>query len=219
MQNYKIIYKDSSILVAAKPQGLATTPGKLESLCDHLFEEEPRLKEVKGYKEGEGGLLNRLDNETGGLVLFALSNESFSYYSDIMQEGRVAKYYRALVDGLPPAQAGVIDTPIAHHHKSKKKMIAVTEKRKHRGKARAATTSWQLVGSEGGRSLLDLLIKKGGRHQIRVHLSHQGLPIVGDKLYNRSKVESPRFHRLYAYRVVFTNLDGRITDISVPLPF
>lgn len=219
MQTYKIIYKDKSILVVAKPQGLATTPGRLDSLCDRLFEEAPQLKSVKGYKEGEGGLLNRLDNETGGLVLFALSNESFTYYSEIMQGGGVKKYYRAQVDGVPPAKEGLIDTPIAHHYKSKKKMTAVTERTKHRGKARAAKTAWQLVESEGQRSQLDLIITKGVRHQIRVHLSHSGLPIVGDKLYNKNKVVAPEYHQLYAYRVVFTNMDGRLTDISVALPF
>lgn len=219
MQNYKTIYKDRAILVVVKPQGLATTPGKLDSLCDRLFADAPELKAVRGYKEGEGGLLNRLDNETGGLVLFALSDDSFKYYSNIMQEGQVAKYYRALVDGVPSAREGVIESPIAHHYKSKKRMTAVTDATKHRGKARAAGTTWRLITAEGGRSALDLLIKKGVRHQIRVHLSHIGLPIVGDKLYNKNKVETPAFHQLYAYRVVFTNIDGRLTDLTVPTPF
>lgn len=219
MKSYKIIYRDNNLLVVDKPQGLATTPGSLDSLCEALFADFPAIREVRGYRDGEGGLLNRLDNETGGLVLFALSDASFRYYSELMQRGEVKKYYKALVEGGPSVKKGKVTVPIAHHHKSKKRMAAVTEGERYRSKARAAETSWQLLWTRDGRSLLNVLIIKGCRHQIRVHLAYMGLPIVGDKLYSKSKTSVPEYHQLYAYRVVFTNMDGRLTDISIAVPF
>ena len=121
-QNNLIIYEDNSILLINKPQGLATGIGKKDNLCNLLFKENSYLLNVKGYKKEEGGLLNRLDNETGGIVLFAKNNDAFQYYHKEMKNSNIVKIYTAVVQGRPENQYGIIDYPIAHHYKNIKKM-------------------------------------------------------------------------------------------------
>jgi 23S rRNA-/tRNA-specific pseudouridylate synthase len=195
----KPVYRDQGLAVFDKKPGIPTAPGKLPSLCDTVFTYFPSLAGVNGYRQGEGGLLNRLDNETGGLVLFAENDESFLYYSKLMKSGKVTKRYHAIVDGIPGEKTGSINIPIAHHPHSKKRMVACVQGSEWRGKPRDARTCWKLLDSQGGRSLVECTITSGARHQIRVHLKTVGLPINGDRLYN--KTGNPAltdYHMLYA---------------------
>ena len=209
MRYYSIVYEDNDILIVDKMQGVPTTFGKLaNSLTEMVFNDMPYLKDVIGYNKNEGGLLNRLDNETGGLVLFAKNNESFSYFYSQMKNNRVTKIYTAIVDGLTKLHSGIVDTPIAHHPKNKKKMIIYQKGSKFGGTIQMAKTKYRLLESFLDRSLLEIEITKGVRHQIRVHLSSIGLPIVGDKLYNHKKYSDIPNHLLYSNRVIFYNRSG-----------
>lgn len=218
-----IIYEDDSILLINKPQGLSTGTGKKENLCSLIFEKKPYLLNVKGYKKEEGGLLNRLDNETGGIVLFAKNDEAFKYYHKEMKNYNINKIYTTIVQGLPKNKYGIINCPIAHHYKNIKKMVVINEQSniKYRGKPREAITEWKLIKIKDKEAILEIKIQKGVRHQIRVHLSYIGLPIIGDKLYNKDQ-NSHKFknHLLYANGIRFIPLGKKeYIEIFTDVPF
>lgn len=220
MSELKVVYEDFSIIIFDKPQGIPSALGKEDSFCEYVFNEYPELKFVKGYKKGEGGLLNRLDNDTGGLLLFAKNDEAFSYYSKLMKENLVTKRYIAIVNGVVSVKSGVISYKIAHHKKNKKKMIAVYEKEKveFRGREKDAQTEWQLIKVSNNKSILDVKIKEGRRHQIRVHLASIGHSIVGDKLYSK-EVSDEKYHLLYCYEVTFKGIDNTTHTVKTEVPF
>jgi 23S rRNA pseudouridine1911/1915/1917 synthase len=214
----KIVYEDESIIIFDKPQGIPSTAGKIGSFIEIVFKHYPQLKFVNGYKKNEGGLLNRLDNETGGIIMFAKTDKSFSYYSSLMKNNRIKKIYLAMVDGIPASENGVIDVPIAHHYSDKKRMT-VANNSKYRGRPRQALTHWRLIKTFGKRSYLEVMIQKGARHQIRVHLAYIGLPITGDKLYNRRKTSEFSFHQLYAYKIEFMSFFYKKIKLAIDVPF
>jgi len=217
---YKIVYQDESIIIADKPQGIATTPGKIENLCNKIFDDFPSLLNVKGYKKGEGGLLNRLDNETGGLVLFAKTDEYFKYYSQQMKNHNIVKKYIAIVDGIVQTESGVIDYPIAHHYKNSKKMsVILNDKIKYRARPHEAVTKWKLIKKYNDKSVLDIEIKEGKRHQIRAHLASIGHPIIADKLYNKNTDKKFNSHLLYSYGVIFNNYLNNKVEVYTEVPF
>lgn len=219
LHNYSIIYEDDLLILINKPQGIPTAPGKRRSLCDLVFEDRPMLKTVQGYDKNEGGLLNRLDNETGGMVLFAKNDKGFKYYSDLMNEQKIEKQYIAIVSGLINNKSGEINVPIAHHNKIKKRMIIVTQEAKYRSEPQEAVTKWKLLKKFENTSLVELSIRKGVRHQIRVHMAHLGHPIVGDKLYNKENKEKYDNHLLFANGVIFKDIKGINRKIYVDVPF
>lgn len=219
-QPYTVAYEDSNLLIVTKAQGLATAPGYLPSLCEILFRQRPGLGEVHGYKKQEGGLLNRLDNETGGLVLFARTDAAFSVYSGMMAEGKIEKKYLAVARGkLDPGQ-GVIDMPVGHSRKSKRRMVANSGKQKIRGRWQQAQTHFRTIETRGSYSLIELTITRGVRHQIRVHLQALGCPVSGDKLYAADNTGfSYPYHLLYAYSLQFVNPHGKEIRVQVDVPF
>ncbi|MBN2353302.1 MAG: RNA pseudouridine synthase [Spirochaetales bacterium] len=220
MTEFGVAYDDDSLLVVDKPQGLPTAGGKSESLCDLVFARRPELAAVEGFRRGEGGLLNRLDNDTGGLVLFAKTTEAFSFYAKAMKGGWVVKEYLAVVHGVPGTGGGEIAFPIGHSAKSKRRMLVADGRRGVRGQARAALTSWRLLTSRPPYSLLAVTIAKGLRHQIRVHLAASGLPIVGDKLYNtKGSADAVNHHLLYCRLVRFPTPDGKTRNAATVVPF
>ncbi|MBF0121217.1 MAG: RluA family pseudouridine synthase [Desulfobacterales bacterium] len=216
---YSVLYEDNALFIINKPQGIATSFGRQKCLCDIVFSEFPYLKEVKGYNENEGGLLNRLDNETGGIVLFAKTDDSFKHYCKMMQEEKVEKIYTAFVDGVPFEKMGVIKTPIAHHRKNRKKMIAVLNRNtRYRGIPKYAETFWELIKIKEGVSLVKIIIKKGVRHQIRVHMASVGCPVIGDKLYNKKTYHFDN-HFLYASGIKLISLENKLIEINIDVPF
>jgi 23S rRNA pseudouridine1911/1915/1917 synthase len=220
MMDLSVAYEDESLLIVDKPQGLATAPGKSPSLCEEVFRARPELAAVSGYKAGEGGLLNRLDNDTGGLVLFAKTDEAFRFYERETKEGRVAKTYLAVVHGAPERAAGRIEAPIGHSAKSARRMVPAGGKQAVRGRARKADTSYRLIESRPPFALLEVDIERGARHQIRVHLAAVGLPIVGDRLYNKKgSAGLTERHLLSCCQVRFRTMAGEEKSVVVPAPF
>jgi 23S rRNA pseudouridine1911/1915/1917 synthase len=215
-----IVYEDADLLILDKSQGLPTATGSQDNLCNLLFNHRPALKEVRGYHVGEGGLLNRLDNDTGGLVLVAKSDSAFLLYSGQMSLGAVKKTYQAIVEGVPEEDSGIIRYPVAHHPKNKSRMVCAKESiRFYRGKIQTPVTHWKRIRSTGGRTLIEAVITQGVRHQIRIHLATMGYPILGDKLYNPVRYPDLLYHQLFSVTVEFNDRQGiRQTVYSKILP-
>ncbi|AHB41803.1 hypothetical protein P148_SR1C00001G1024 [candidate division SR1 bacterium RAAC1_SR1_1] len=154
-------------------------------------------------KEQEYGLLNRLDNDTGGFLYFAKNIESYQFYKEQQHKGTIQKMYLAEVHGNPfftsKEKILTIETPIMHHRSDDQKMIVVTDEKdkiQGRGEPHHVSTTIELISynQERNTSLLHVLIHKGIRHQIRIHCKSIGAPIVGDKLYGPKTPISDTLH-------------------------
>jgi 23S rRNA pseudouridine1911/1915/1917 synthase len=215
-----IAFENETLLVINKPQGQPVTPGIQPCLCDELFAVQPELARVRGFKAGEGGLLNRLDNDTGGLVLFAKTGAAFRFYAQAMRAGRIKKTYQAVVHGRPEGISGVIELPLGHARTSARRMFAADGRKRIRGRALPARTGWKVAETEPPFSLLEVEIAKGARHQIRVHLASMNCPIVGDMLYNRKgSAGLVPHHLLFCFSLSLCSIENEALDVNVPVPF
>jgi 23S rRNA pseudouridine1911/1915/1917 synthase len=178
-----IVYEDQDLLVLDKPAGLVVhpAPGNYSGTLVHALLFHCRdLSGIGGVLRP--GIVHRLDKDTSGLMLVAKNDASHQQLIRQFQMGRVIKEYQALVWGLPLKTQDRIEKPIGRHPVKRKKM-AVDE-----AHGKPAVTDWQVIERfSPGITWLRLGLKTGRTHQIRVHLSSQGWPVVGDPLYGRIK--------------------------------
>lgn len=174
----QIHYEDQDLAVIEKPAGLVVHPGsgtRGGTVVNALLFHFQNLSDVAG--EGRPGIVHRLDKKTSGLLIVAKNNVTHARLSKAFQERKVQKTYLALVHGKPARDAGTIELSVSRHPTIRTKMAA------GRPKGRAAHTEYEVKEHFRGFSLLKVNIKTGRTHQIRVHLSAIGHPVVGDDVY------------------------------------
>ena len=218
----ELLFEDDFILALNKPSGL---PSQNQQDPDQDTAER-RVKRL--FADTPVQLLHRLDTGTSGVLLFAKCEEIFLEMRRRFTERTLQKSYIAWSQaGAPSIPSGLplkIDLPLAHHPQSKRRMIVLPEGkfRRFRGKPLPALT-WidsirpvSLAGLNASR--IEVRIETGVMHQIRVHLAHAGLPLIGDPIYGGGE-ESPVSFRLgwHASRVEF-DLRGARYRISAPEP-
>ena len=172
----RIIHQDDDLAIVDKPAGLVIHPAAGHAsgtLVNALLHHLENLSGVGG--ELRPGIVHRLDKDTSGLLVVAKNDRAHRILSETWNTDAVRKFYLALVYGAPP-ESGTIDRPIARHPKDRKKMAIVEG-------GRRALTEYRTVGSFTGCSLVELELKTGRTHQIRVHLQTIGHPVVGDSVY------------------------------------
>lgn len=173
-----IIYEDSSIIVLDKPPGLVIhpAPGHHDGTLVHgLLHHCNDLSGIGGVMRP--GIVHRLDRDTSGLLVVAKNDKAHNFLSSQFKNGMINKKYSALVHGIPDKIDGKIDLPISRNPVKRKEM-AVSSKGKN------ALTLWKIEKSLADKfALLSVTIKTGRTHQIRVHMSHIGHPVVGDAVY------------------------------------
>ena len=192
----EVVYQDGDLVVIDKPPGLSVHPGPGHpdhTLVNGLLALCP---DIQGIGDGlRPGIVHRLDKDTSGLMVVAKTHQAHLSLSAQIKDRLVVKGYLALATGKPTQQNGEIDAPIARDPRHRKRMAVVLGGRESR-------TSYRILESFTGFSLLELYLKTGRTHQVRVHLAYLGHPLLGDGLYGRSSPLLPR-HFLHAHHLGF----------------
>ena len=180
----EIIYEDRDIIVVNKPKGMVVHPangnpdGTLVNAIMAICKDS--LSGIGG--EIRPGIVHRLDKDTSGILIVAKNDKAHINLSEQIKEHKVKKTYIALVKGIVKENNATINMPIGRSEKDRKKM-AVTKKGKE------AITHFKVLKRYDKYTLLEINIETGRTHQIRVHLSQRGYPIVGDEVYSKGKNE------------------------------
>lgn len=179
-----VIYEDNDIIVVNKPKGMVVHPangnpdGTLVNAILAMCKDS--LSGIGG--EIRPGIVHRLDKDTSGLLIVAKNDEAHMKMSKQIQDRKVTKKYIALVRGVISEDEATINLPIARSTKDRKKM-AVDKNGKD------AVTHFKVLKRYDNYTLLELKIDTGRTHQIRVHMSYIGHPVVGDSVYSNGKNE------------------------------
>ena len=210
-----VIYEDKDIIVVNKPKGMVVHPangnpdGTLVNAILAMCKDS--LSGIGG--EIRPGIVHRLDKDTSGLLIIAKNDLAHMNMSKQIQDRRVIKKYIALVRGTVPENEATIDMPIARSQKDRKKM-AVDKNGKE------AVTHFKVLARYDKYTLLEVKIDTGRTHQIRVHMSYIGHPVIGDEVYSNGKNEfGVKGQMLHAKYLEFKHpITGKDIKLEAPLP-
>ncbi len=192
-----IVKEGDGWVAVDKPPGLVGHPLSLfddKTLTHWAFAKWPDLRiEFPGIQPTL--VPHRLDRDTSGLQIVALTRDGYSEWRRRFQSGEVTKRYHAWAWGEPRKESWTADWALAHDPSDARKMVAAGSKVRHRPPVLEARTDFQVREKRGGMVLLEAVCRTGVTHQVRVHAAQSGLPLVGDALYDseneRRSVKSP----------------------------
>ncbi|MBX9771101.1 MAG: RluA family pseudouridine synthase [Candidatus Obscuribacterales bacterium] len=175
-----IIFEDEHLVVVNKPAGMTTHPGagiQEGTLVNAL------LHHCRGELSGIGGvarpgIVHRLDKDTSGLLVVAKNDQAHWHLADQIKHKKAQRVYLALVEGVMPLDAGIVDKPIGRHPVRRKEMSIVAD-------GRTAVSHYTVVTRFSAYTLVKVSLQTGRTHQIRVHMASLGYPVVGDLIYNK----------------------------------
>ena len=210
-----IIYEDKDIIVVNKPKGMVVHPangnpdGTLVNAIMAICKDS--LSGIGG--EIRPGIVHRLDKDTSGIIIVAKNDKAHINLSEQIKAHKVKKTYIALVRGIVKENEATINMPIGRSEKDRK-IMAVTRKGKE------AITHFKVLQRYDKYTLLQVNIETGRTHQIRVHLSQIGYPIVGDEVYSNGKNEwDVKGQCLHAKSLEFTHpITGEKIYLEAELP-
>ncbi len=213
----EVLYEDNDIIVVNKPKGMVVHPanGNPDGTLVNAV-----LAKCKGTLSGIGGVIrpgivHRLDKDTTGVIIVAKNDKAHINLSEQIKNHKVEKTYIALVRGIVKENEAKINMPIGRSQKDRKKM-AVTKSGKE------AITNFKVLKRfpKSNCTLLEVKIETGRTHQIRVHLSEIGYPIIGDAVYSNGKNEwNIQGQCLHAKSLKFTHpTSNKQIKIEAPLP-
>jgi 23S rRNA pseudouridine1911/1915/1917 synthase len=217
-----IIYEDAELLVLNKQNNLVVHPAagnKSGTLVNALLNYCPSLETLP-----RAGVVHRLDKDTTGLMVVAKTLISHTSLVQQLQARTIKRYYVAIVCGVMTA-GGTVDAPIARHPRDRLKMAVVNG-------GKAAITHYRVTEKFAAHSLLHVELETGRTHQIRVHMTHIGYPILGDKLYGKraklpkgaseeliSRLQKFPRQALHAKELKFAHpITGELLEFSASIP-
>ena len=218
----EILYEDEDLVVVNKPAGMVVHAGAGASsgtLVNALLHRLPKLSAVGGPLRP--GIVHRLDRGTSGVLVVARHDEAHRQLAEQFRARRVEKTYLALIHGNPKQDAGTIGLPIARDLRRRTRMTT------RRREGREARTDWRVLARLDGLTLVEVRLHTGRTHQIRVHFSALGHPVVGDTLYGAprqaraSRQTLPPLGRnfLHAARIRFVHpRRAGAVEVRAPLP-
>lgn len=209
-----VLFEDEAVLVLNKPSGLVVHPApgnESGTLVNALLFHAPVFQSLE-----RAGIVHRLDKETSGVMVVAKSGAAMTDLQRQFKARETEKEYLALVWGCPPPN-GRIETLIGRHPKHRQKMAVLTEG------GREAVSTYKVAEQFSDIALVEVRIETGRTHQIRVHMTHLGHPVIGDPVYGRARNNklpvAVNRQMLHAARLEFTHpLTGKRLSFNAPLP-
>jgi len=220
----EILYEDEDLAILNKPAGMVVHPGA--GLNSGTLVAAMLSRFGGGGLSAVGGplrpgIVHRLDKETSGAIVIARTDAAHKQLVEEFRDRRVEKTYVALLHGSVKGEAGRIELPVARDLRRRSRMTA------RRREGREARTDWRVLLRLGGFTFVEARLHTGRTHQIRVHFSAVGCPVVGDTLYGAPREERtpkellPPLGRnfLHAARIAFDHpTTGRRVEARAPLP-
>lgn len=176
-----IIYEDSDVIVIDKPQGMVVhpAPGVQEgTLVNALLSHCNDLSGINGVSRP--GIVHRIDKDTSGVLVVAKNDNAHNKLALQLKDHTMNRIYIALVEGRIKSEGGTIDAPLARHPVDRIKIAIVKD-------GRRAVTHFKVLERFENNTLVQCKLETGRTHQIRVHMSHIGHPLVGDPVYGYKK--------------------------------
>lgn len=198
----EILYEDEYLLFVNKPAGLVVHPsfghkeGTLMNALMAYLKIPPIIGEIEKIRPG---IVHRLDKDTTGVILLAKNSVAQKKLAEMFSERKIKKVYRAIVYGTLDKEEGTINERIGRHPKNRKKMAVLKEG------GREAKTDYKVISRLRGFTYLEVYPHTGRTHQIRVHFSHIGHPIVGDSTYGKKAKNFAERPLLHALSLEFTH--------------
>jgi 23S rRNA pseudouridine1911/1915/1917 synthase len=187
-----VVFEDDHLVVLNKPPGLVVHPapgnytGTLVNALLYHYGSLPSsgktASDVEGSERERAGIVHRLDKDTSGIMVVARTEQALKVLSAQFKDRIVQKKYLALVAGVIKKGSGTIEAAIGRHVKERKKISV------HTASPREAVTLYKVKERFRNATLVEVEIKTGRTHQIRVHLAHLGFPVLGDRVYGGAKV-------------------------------
>ena len=220
-----ILFQDQDLIVVNKPPGLVVhpAPGHASGTLVHgLLYHCPDLEGIGG--ELRPGIVHRLDKDTSGALVVAKNAAAHHHLARQFKSRKVIKEYLALVHGKMQPDSGTIALPVGRHPVDRKRMSTASRK------SRGAETSWRVRERFPGATLIDLDLKTGRTHQIRVHCAAINHPVVGDAVYGARKalaggndvsnvLSTVSRQMLHARRLEFSHpVQATIVSFEAPIP-
>lgn len=202
-----ILYEDDQIIVADKPSGLLSVPGKLAGREDCLIS---RLQAARW----DALLVHRLDCDTSGVMIFARNKRAQGFLGQEFEQRRAHKTYVARVAGQMAGDAGRVDLPLCADWPNRPRQMVSQEH------GRPAVTDWQVIGRSAGETRVRLTPLTGRSHQLRVHMLALGHPILGDPIYAEGPARDHPRLMLHAETLSLHHpVTGQRISFSAPCPF
>ncbi len=213
-----ILYEDEYLIIINKPANLVVHPApghETGTLVHALLFHCDNLAGIGGVKRP--GIVHRLDKDTTGAIVVAKTDLAHQKLQAQLKAKTARREYLGIVFGAPATESGTINLPVGRHPVERKKMAVVpTEKG-----GREAVTHWQILERLGNYSLMQFRLSTGRTHQIRVHSSYIGHPIVGDPVYSSrgSLGVNLSGQALHAWKLTIEHpVSGEIIEAIAPLP-
>jgi 23S rRNA pseudouridine1911/1915/1917 synthase len=208
----KVAYEDDAVLVLDKPAGVVvhggagiTGPTLVDALSGRI---------AGGPDPQRPGVVHRLDRDTSGLLVLARTEAAYEALQPAMARREIEREYLALVEGVPPARAGLIDAPIGRDRRIRAQMSTDTDAPRE---ARTRFAVQRTFGDDA--ALLRVTLETGRTHQVRVHLHAIGHPVAGDPDYGTAGRFGLARQFLHAHRLAFAHpLTGERVQLTSPLP-